>query len=32
MDKFLTRKDTDDDADRKNVKEAYEEHPMKRTG
>ena len=32
MDKFLSRKDNDDDADRKNAGEASEEHYVKTTG
>ena len=32
MDKFLTRKDTEDDADRKNAGEASEEYHVKTTG
>ena len=32
MDKFLSRKDNDDDADRKNAGEASEEHHVKTTG
>ena len=32
MDKFLTKKDTEDDADMKNAKIASEEHQVKTTG